>query len=209
MQSARRPWVSCVLLGFVLSLALVLSSCNGFFVGGSSLNSITVSPKSIFLKAGETKQFTASGTTIDGNTKDVTSSAKWTSSSASATVDAAGLVTASSTAGTAIITASQDGVSSTGGVIANASSLSSIAITPLNPSVLSGSNQQLTATATFADNTSRDITSQVAWTSDTTSVATVNTSGVVTGVATGTAKITASVTTTTGTVSGNVTVSVQ
>jgi trimeric autotransporter adhesin len=79
----------------------------------------------------------------------------------------------------------------------------------LNPSVLSGSTQQLTATATFADNTSRDITSQVAWTSDTTSVATVNTSGVVTGVATGTAKITASVTTTTGTVSGNVTVSVQ
>jgi len=210
MQSARRPAYSYVVLAFVLASALVWSSCNGFFVGGGALNSITVTPTSIFLKSGETKQFTASGTTVDGSSKDVTSSAKWSSSSAAATVDAAGMVTASATAGNATITASQDGVSATGGVIVNTSDLSSIDITPNPASVNTGSTVQLTATATFADNSTKNVTAQVAWSSGTTGVATINaTTGVATGVAAGNSTITATVNTTTGTKSGTVTLTVQ
>lgn len=209
MQSARRPLGSYILLVFVLTSALVLSSCDGFFVGGGALNSITVTPTSIFLKSGETKQFSASGTTVDGTTKDVTSSAKWTTSSVSATVDAAGLVTAGATAGNATITASQDGVSATGSVIVNPQALNSLAITPGSPTVTSGSTTQLAATGTFADNSTKDLTSQVAWSSGTTSVATVSSTGLVTGVSAGTSTITVTVNTSSATVTGMATLTVQ
>jgi uncharacterized protein YjdB len=208
MQSARRPLVSYILLSFVLMSALMFSSCDGFFVGGGALNSITVTPTSIFLKVGESKQFSASGTTVDGTTKDVTNSVNWTSSAASATVNAAGMVAAVST-GNATVTAAQDGVSATGSVIVNSQALQSLAITPSSPTVATGSTTQLTATATFADNSTKDLTNQVAWSSGTTSVATVNSTGQITGVAAGTSVITVTVNTTSGTVTGTTTLTVQ
>ncbi|HEX6880386.1 MAG TPA: Ig-like domain-containing protein [Terriglobales bacterium] len=209
MNIARRGrYTALSLVSSAIALVLLWSGCNGFFVSGSTLNSITVTPTSIFLTVGQTKQFSASGTTVDGDTQDVTSSAKWTSSSsAAATVDA-GLVTAVAT-GNSTITASQDGVNGTGSVIVNSQDLSSLAITPSNPSVSSGSTVSLTATGTFADNSTKNLTNFVSWTSGTTSVATVSTTGVVTGVSTGTSTITATVNTQTGTVTTNVTVTVQ
>ncbi len=209
MNTARRGRYPALSLVFsAIALAMLWSGCNGFFVSGSTLNSITVTPTSIFLTVGQTKQFSASGTTVNGDTNDVTSTAKWSSSSsAAATVDA-GLVTAVAT-GNSTITASQDGVSATGSVIVNSQDLSSLAITPSNPSVSSGSTVSLTATGTFADNSTKNLTNYVSWTSGTTSVATVSTTGVVTGVATGTSTITATVTTQSGTVTTNVTVTVQ
>lgn len=208
MQSARRPFVSRGLLILVMALSLAWSSCDGFFVGGSALNSITVTPTSIFLKVGESKQFSANGTTVDGNSKDVTNSAKWTSSSGSATVDAAGMVAAVSD-GNATITASQDGVNSTGSVIVNAQGLTSLAITPNSPTVATGSTTQLTATGTFEDNSTKDLSNQVGWSSGSTSVATVNSTGLVTGVSAGTSVITVTVTTSTGSVTATTTLTVQ
>lgn len=209
MQSARRPFFRYIPLVLVLTVVPLLSSCNGFFVGGGGLNSITVTPTSIFLKVGETKQFTASGTTVDGTTRDVTGTAKWTSSSTTAaTVNSAGMVTAVAT-GNSTITASQDGVNATGNVIVNSQALSSLAITPTSPSVGTGSTLQLTATGTFADNSTKNLTNQVTWTSGTTSVATVNSTGLVTGVAAGTSTITVTVHTTSATVTGTVSLTVQ
>lgn len=208
MQSARRPFISRGLLVLVMALSLAWSSCDGFFVGGSALNSITVSPTSIFLKVGESKQFSASGTTVDGNSKDVTTSAKWTSSSGSATVNSAGMVAAVSD-GNATITASEDGVNATGGVIVNAQALTSISITPTLPTVTTGSTIQLTATGTFEDSSTKDLSSQVGWSSGDTTIATVNSTGLVTGVATGTSVITVTVTTSSDTKTATKTVIVQ
>jgi uncharacterized protein YjdB len=53
-----------------------------------------------------------------------------------------------------------------------------------------GSKQTFTATGTYSDGSTADITSQVTWTSDTPSV-TINSTGLATGVATGSANITA------------------
>ena len=209
MDSARRSIYSVVLILLVLALAATFSSCNDFFVSGDALNSISVSPISIFLAVGETKQFTAQGTTVNGDTSDVSGSATWESSSTSvATVDSTGKVTAVG-AGNSTITASKDGVSSSGSLIVDLQPLSTIDITPNLPTVASGSTLQLTATGTFADNTHRILTNQVAWSSGTSSVATVNTSGVVTGVSAGTSQITATVSTSTGSVTGTVNVIVQ
>jgi uncharacterized protein YjdB len=54
-----------------------------------------------------------------------------------------------------------------------------------------GVPQQFTATGTYSDGTSYDITTQVTWTSSNTSVATVNSSGLATAISGGTATITA------------------
>lgn len=201
------PGTTAVLL-FILLLSFATSGCGDFFVSGNSLNTISLTPTSVFLTVGNTKQFSASGTTVNGDSKDVTSTAKWSTSSAPTATVSAGLVTAVA-AGNATITASQDGVEDTAGIIVNTSDLSSLDISATSTTVTSGSTLQLHATATFADNSQKDVTNQVAWTSGSTSTATVSNTGLVTGVAAGTVTITATVTTATTTVTKDVTITVQ
>lgn len=69
--------------------------------------------------------------------------------------------------------------------------LSSIDVSPATKSLTVGQIGALTATATFDDSTTQDVTSLATWTSSATSKATVA-SGYVTGVATGSATVTAS-----------------
>ena len=77
--------------------------------------------------------------------------------------------------------------------------LSSIAVTPASASVVAGSTLQFTATGSYSDGTTKDLTSTVNWTSSDASKATIAaTSGLATGVAAGTATITA----TSGSISG-------
>lgn len=70
--------------------------------------------------------------------------------------------------------------------------LTSIAVTPVNPTIIGGTAQQFTATGTYSDNTSQDISDQVAWSSSNLAVATINSAGLATATAGGTATITAS-----------------
>ncbi len=71
----------------------------------------------------------------------------------------------------------------------------SIVITAPNPSVASGSKEQLKATATYGNGTTADITTSALWTSANPSIAIVgNTTGMATGMTAGSAKITAAVT---------------
>ena len=73
-----------------------------------------------------------------------------------------------------------------------APTLSSLAVTPASPANLTvGATQQFTATGTYSDSSTTDISSQVTWASDTTGVATISSTGLATGVAAGTANITA------------------
>jgi hypothetical protein len=94
--------------------------------------------------------------------------------------------------------------------------LSSIAVTPSNPSVLVGSQEQFTATAKYSDGTTANITSTAIWMVANTGVATITAGGLATGVAVGSTQVTASlsgvtgsdaINVTTGTSSGGVNVS--
>lgn len=67
-----------------------------------------------------------------------------------------------------------------------------------------GTTKQVTATGTYSDGTSRDITSSVTWSALNPSVATVNSSGLLTAVGQGTANFTVS----SGTISGGFTITV-
>lgn len=69
--------------------------------------------------------------------------------------------------------------------------LVSIAVTPTAPSMNVGGTQQFTATGTYSDSSTANITSSVTWASGTPATATINSAGLATGVAAGTTAITA------------------
>jgi len=79
-----------------------------------------------------------------------------------------------------------------------AATLTSIAVTPTNPNILAGATQQLTATGTYSDGSTRNLTSQAAWASSSAAVAVVNASGLATAVSAGTTTITAALSGVTG-----------
>src|SRR5712671_3279734 len=78
-----------------------------------------------------------------------------------------------------------------GGFFVSSGSVVSIVITPNNSSVQPAKTQQFTATATLGSGGTSDVTSQVAWTSSATSVATINSTGLASAVTVGSATITA------------------
>jgi hypothetical protein len=88
-------------------------------------------------------------------------------------------------------------------VVSVPATLMSISVTPLNSSMSSGMSQQFTATGLYSNNSKKDLTGTVAWSSSDTLVATVSTNGSTIGtvatLATGTTLISA----TTGSVTGS------
>jgi hypothetical protein len=76
-------------------------------------------------------------------------------------------------------------------VFAPAAALTSIAVTPANPTIQAASTQAFTATGTYTDSTTQNITGQVTWSSSNTAVATINAAGIATGVSGGNSTIAA------------------
>ena len=73
----------------------------------------------------------------------------------------------------------------------NVLALTSIAVAPANPSIANGLTQQFTATGTYADGSTADLTNLVTWASSTPSIATISSTGLAQSLATGTTNITA------------------
>ena len=73
----------------------------------------------------------------------------------------------------------------------------SLAVSPTNPSIALGATQQFTATGTYSNNSTQNLTTSATWTSSVTAVATISnaagTNGLATSVAAGTTTITAAV----------------
>src|SRR5579883_507521 len=157
-----------------------------------TLSSIAVTPANPSVPKGESQRFDAVGTFSDGSTQDLTSQVTW----ASATTSVATISNASGSQGLA--TAVGTGITGSTVMTVTAAALESIAVTPANPSVAKGLTQQFTATGTYSDQSTQDLTSQVTWASATTSVATITTAGLATGVSTGTSSISATLTGVTG-----------
>jgi type IV pilus assembly protein PilY1 len=82
--------------------------------------------------------------------------------------------------------------------------LVSITVTPVNPTIYLGNTQQFTATGIYSDGSTQNLTSQVTWSSATTSVATISSGGLATGITLGSSLITATL----GTISGSTTLTV-
>jgi hypothetical protein len=83
--------------------------------------------------------------------------------------------------------------------------LTSITISPPTPNVQQGTTLQMTATGTFDDGSTSTLSKNLFWSSSDTTIATINTSGVLSGVAAGQTTITASSANITATTTANVT----
>ncbi|MGP1833390.1 Ig-like domain-containing protein [Shewanella frigidimarina] len=161
-------------------------------VTDASLTSIMLTPANPHIPKGNTLQLTATGIYSDGISVDITSSAIWSSADTLiATVNADGVVSGI-TSGSAIITATSAALSATTTVTVTDTTLTSIAVTPGNQTIVKGSNKQLTATGTYSDGSLANITASVTWSSADTLVATVNNSGLASGIETGSSLISAS-----------------
>ena len=163
---------------------------------GVTLKSIAVTPASPSIVAGNTQQFTATGTYSDNSTKSITTSVTWKSSNtAFASIGGATGLATGLAAGTTEITATQGSVVSPNDPLAVTPAtvtLKSIAVTPASPNVGIGNTVQFTATGKYSDNSTKNITSSVTWASSNTLFATIGiSSGLATGVAVGTTEITA------------------
>lgn len=159
------------------------------------LVSINVTPSSfISIPLGLTQQYTAIGTYSDNTTVDLTTSAAWNSSNTdAATVNSSGLVTTVATGFTAITAVSGSVTSNSAFIIVDNPALVSITISPLNATAPKGFPVQYTATGTYTDHSTQNITSSVNWVSSNTSAATINSAGLLTPAAPfGTTTITAS-----------------
>jgi uncharacterized protein YjdB len=172
----------------------------------SPLASISVTPANPSIAVGSTKQFTATGTYSNGTTSNITTQVAWSSSNTSvATVNVSSGLAAGVAAGNSTITATLGSISGSTTLTVTGTTLASISVTPANPSIAVGSTKQFTATGTYSNGTTSNITTQVAWSSSNTSVATVNvSSGLAAGVAAGNSTITATL----GSISGSTTLTV-
>ena len=156
------------------------------------LVSIDVEPTAPSVPLGETQQFSATGHYNDGSTLDVTTVAAWASSKPSvATIDTAGLASTHAK-GNANITATIGVIVSNTAVLTVTNPvLQSIAVTPSNPSIAVGDTQQFTATGTYSDASTKDLTGTAAWASSNTGVATIAGGGLATAVSAGSTTISA------------------
>ena len=158
------------------------------------LVSLSVSSgSSLSLPAGLSQTLIVTGLYSDGSTAVLNSSATWTSSNvAAATVDGDGTVHGIAV-GTANLTVTVAGVSTQVVAQVTTAVVSTLAITPTNPSVAVGLTLPLTATATYSDGGSRDVTSTVSWVTSDVARATVSQTGLVTAIQTGSVTVTATI----------------
>ena len=186
MSIRRRVTAACALL-----LITLLAGCGNFFVSNDTVVSIALSPTNPTIQISETEQFVATGTKAGGATADVTPGATWTSSKPQiATINSSGLATAVADGTTVISAKYQEGSAQTFLTVTSAT-LSSIAISPTNTSIATGATKQYTATGTYSDGNTRNITSTVTWSSNFPNVASISTSGLATGISSGSTVITA------------------
>jgi len=153
-------------------------------VSTAHLVSISINPSNPRIEKGTTLKFTAVGTFSDGSTSSSLSGLSWKSSKPNlAQVRGSGLAHGKK-AGTVTISASSAGIKGTTTLTVGTGTLTSVAITPLDSSVTLGNTQQFTATGSFNDGTTQDITLTTHWSSSSASVATIANAPSVGGLAT-------------------------
>jgi trimeric autotransporter adhesin len=134
------------------------------------LRSLTISPASLKVAVGSTLQFTARGTLSDGTRQDMTSAVLWTSTSKSV----ARVSNAATSAGvaTAVAVGHTDigAFDPTSGINADSTTLevdsvtlTAITISPATVTIPDGLTQQFTATGTYNNGVTSDLTAVVIW----------------------------------------------
>jgi hypothetical protein len=187
----------------ITALSGSISGSANLTVTAPNLLSIAVIPANASLANGTTRQYRAIGTYSDGSTLDITASAAWgTADAGVAAISGSGLASVT-TPGSTTVTATSGSVSGSTNLTVTAAALASIAVTPAIPAVPLGLQQQFSATGTYTDGTTQDVTAIAFWNSSLPAVATVSNSVGSQGLATSAAAGAASISATVGTISGS------
>jgi trimeric autotransporter adhesin len=178
----------------------------------ATLVSIEVTPATPSIAKGLTQQLTATGIYTDSTAQNLTTAVTWTSSVTSvATISNAaasqGLATSAAT-GITTIAATLGTLSGSTQLMVTPAIVVSIGVTPAAPSVAKGLTQQFTATGTYTDNTTQNLTTTVTWNSSVTSIATISNAAGSQGLASTVNLGSTTITATLGSVSGATTLSV-
>ena len=132
-------------------------------VATGRLMSLTVSPATATIAKGLTQSFTVLGTFSDATTQDMTTAVAW-SATTGASVTNTGIATGTA-AGSVTVTATSGTVNGNAALTVAPPALVSIAVTPATVSVVRSANQQFTATGTYTDASTANLTSSVIWVS--------------------------------------------
>jgi uncharacterized protein YjdB len=174
-----------------------VNACAGSICGSATvtvpsvqLTAITITPANAAVVSGSTIAFFATGTYSNGGTQDLTAFVTWSSTAQTiASINATGIATGVAT-GTTSITATY-GTTSASTVLSVAPPIASISITPRSPSLAVGATQQFTATATYTDATTGDVTNTAQWTVEAPQGAQVSAGGSLTALGFGTTNVSA------------------
>jgi hypothetical protein len=176
------------------STAGIVSPAVNLTVTAATLASIAVTPANSSIPKGATLQLAATGTFSDGTTQDITHAVSWSSSNtAIAGINPASGIALGLLTGTANITASLGGITSPAVPLnITAATLQSISVAPATPSIALGTTQQFTATGTYSDLSTANITTSATWASSVPATASISAgTGLAHGLVAGTTQITA------------------
>jgi hypothetical protein len=170
--------------------------------------SIEISPSTISIADDTQTQFTALGTFTDGSTQDVTEEIAWETSdeniaTISNSIGFEGLATGVDIGSVTITGFYEDVISDEATLTVTSATLVSIAVTPANPSIAKGLDQQFVATGTYDDASTQDLTELVTWSSSDVGVATISNVTETIGLASSVTEGTSTITATFGAVSGD------
>jgi hypothetical protein len=184
LRFAISPWTRIRAAALVIAASAILC-LPGCAPGGSGTppppgptpTEIVVTPSVQYIPIGLTQQFTATGHYSDGTTKDITQSVTWSSSdTAVATISnsagSIGLATGVA-AGSTMIQATNGIVQGRAAFNVN-QPITLITVAPGSSTVATGVPLQFTATATYGDNSTGDLTSAVTWSSSDPTKATIS-----------------------------------
>lgn len=180
----------------ILLLATITSACGGdqgrepiLGLPSTTIVALNLSPQTASVAINGVQQYVATASFADGSSRIVTTESSWTSTTATtASVSATGLAKGL-VAGTTTINASYLGKVATASLVVIPSSLVSIAITPLNPTIANGSKQAFRTTGTYSDGSTIDITAISNFTISSPAIASILPTGVATGLSVGTTAV--------------------
>jgi len=212
-------WKSGKIRALFVSVLIVVSTIFTACGGGASssgssapsqatLQSIQVTGTSSSLTVPASTQLTATGKYSDGSTKDLTQTATWSSSDASIATVVGGLVTGMAQGKTTIQASFGSVTPGTLVLTINPPALLSIAVTSLYSSIAAGTADKFTATGTYSDGSTNDVTGSVSWSSSAPAFATISNAAGTQGLAKGVAQGQSTITAKSGSVQGSATLKV-
>lgn len=157
---------------------------------------IALSPSNAQIARGTAQQFTVRGLYEDGHAQDLTGAVTWTvedERGGSLPMPTDGLLQLDAP-GRYTVTATHAGVRRSTPIIVTLATLSSVSINPVAPRIAKGLTQPFTATASFSDGSTQDVTRSATWAVRDvvgTGVATIDTTGIMLAKSVGKATISA------------------